>query len=123
MKRLIVIALSAALIFALCACGSTEKAPTDPPAETVLEETSEWEVFIAEYDAWVDKYIEIVNKYKADPTDTSILTDYTEMAGQVAEWSTKAESFTEELKNSPKDAEKYAAELLKIANKLAAAAQ
>ena len=114
MKRIVALFLAIIAVFSLCACstingGSAEKA--------------EWEEFIDDYNEWVDEYVAIVDKYKANPADTSILTDYTKMASEVADWAEKADKLTAELKDSPTEASKFAAELLKISNKLAKAAQ
>lgn len=123
MRRLAVTVLVSLLVLSLCACGSTSENPSSTTVGTSATQVSEWERFIADYNDWADDYISIVNQYKANPSDTTILAEYTEMVNQVSEWSTRADALTEELKNSPEDAAKYAAELLKIANKLAEAAQ
>lgn len=81
---------------------------------------AEWKQFLKDYEEWVDDYIAIVKKYKANPTDTSILADYTNMVSEMADWTDKADEIESELEDSEAAAE-YASELLRIANKLSEA--
>lgn len=106
MKKIAVLLFAIILVVSLPACGSDTQEP------------AEWEKFIAEYNSWVDDYLEIVDDYKANPTDVTILTKYTEMVSEVTEWSAKADTIAEELKDSPEDAAKFSTELVKIAEKL-----
>ena len=60
----------------------------------------------------VADYIEIVKKYSENPTDTSILSDYSEMVTELAEWQTEAEELEEELEDvSPEELAEFSAEL------------
>ena len=128
--------LSVLLLFSLTACGGSdnsndadtqnseivsqiESEETDDETVSQKDEEVEWKQFIKEYDEWVDDYIALLKKYNDNPTDMTILSDYTEMMSDLTEWSTKADEVTEELENSPKAAAEYAAELTKIAEKLA----
>ena len=149
MKKVLAIVLSVVLLLSLCACRSNdtpievENVYTDDPsventennssasseetepADSDVEETSstDWESFLDEYEAWVDDYIEIVKKYKNNPTDMSILSDYSAMMTEMADWSTKADGVASELEDaSPSELAKYSARLAKIAAKLAEAA-
>ncbi|MBQ3551281.1 MAG: hypothetical protein IJA41_09935 [Clostridia bacterium] len=85
-------------------------------------DTPEWKQFILEYNNWVDSYIEVLKKYKSNPTDISIMVDYTEMISDMAEWSEKADVISDELADSPEAALEYASELAKIAARIAEAA-
>lgn len=79
-----------------------------------------WREFLDEYSMWVDEYVDIVDKYKNNPTDMTLLTEYTELMGDMAEWADKADKIQAELEDvSPSEAMEYAAELSKIAMKLA----
>lgn len=69
--------------------------------------------FIKDYTAFVDSYIKLLKKYKANPTDASILSEYTEAAQKAAEMQTDASSCSDP---------KYAAKLMDLANKIAKAA-
>jgi len=104
----------------------------DSKVESVSENTSsqsvivehgeeKWRVFIKEYEAFVDEYIELVKKYKENPADLSILSEYTATATKMAEWTQKSNEVQDELKDT-EEALKFSAELLRIAGKLAEAA-
>lgn len=82
---------------------------------------AKWKQFLKDYEAWVDDYIAIVKKYKNNPTDMSILSDYTEMVSEMAEWSEKADEIELELEDTD-EALEYSKEVLRIAGKLAEAA-
>ena len=74
-----------------------------------------------DYEAWVDDYIEIIKKYKDNPTDMSILSDYTEMMSEAAEWTEKADEIELELEDTD-EALEYTKEVLRIAGKITEAA-
>ncbi len=143
MKKFIASILSFIFILSLAACGN-ENTPANETISNndVVSETddgasleaysetevsssenetssddAEWKQFLKDYEAWVDDYIEIVNKYKADPTDMSILSDYTEMVSEMATWSERADEIELELEDTNAALE-YSAELLRIAGKL-----
>lgn len=69
--------------------------------------------FINDYSAFVDSYIKLMKKYKSNPTDASILNEYTEAAQKAAKMQTDASNC-----NDPK----YASKLMELANKIAKAA-
>ena len=104
--------LSAALFFAssmLVSCGSKETkveettledqtgASSTPEESTTPEETpapeasgNDCEKFCEEYESFVDDYIELAKKVKSNPTDVSIMGEYSEMAGKAAEMAKQA---------------------------------
>lgn len=77
------------------------------------EPTSNCDEFLTGYENYVDNYIAVLKKYKANPTDATILKDYTKLAGESTEWSTKSA----ECAGDPK----YSAKLTKIMTKLSTA--
>ena len=81
---------------------------------------TDWKQFLKDYEAWVDDYIAIVKKYKDNPTDMSILSDYTEMISDMTEWTERADEIELELKDTDA-AEEYSKEILRIVGKLAKA--
>ena len=81
-------------------------------------DSDEWKEFLKDYEEWVDDYIVIVKKYQENPADMSVLTDYSEMVSDLAEWTDKADGIEESIKNT-EDALEYSKELLRIAGKLA----
>ena len=78
------------------------------------ESVSECDQFIKDYDAFADSYIKMLKKYKNNPSDASILTEYTEVSQKAIEMQTEAANCTDA---------KYAAKLTQIAAKLAKAAE
>jgi len=78
------------------------------------ESVSDCDQFIEDYDAFADSYIKMLKKYKDDPSDASILTEYTEVSQKAIEMQTEAANCTDA---------KYAAKLTQIAAKLAKAAE
>lgn len=81
---------------------------------------AEWKQFLKDYEAWVDDYIVIVKKYKDNPSDMSILSDYAEMISEMTDWTERADEIELELEDTDAALE-YSAELLRIAGKLAEA--
>ncbi len=69
--------------------------------------------FIKEYSAFVESYVKLLAKYKKDPTDMTIVSEYTEAAQKANQMQTHAGDCTDP---------KYVSELLKLNNKLAQAA-
>ncbi len=101
---------------------NTQDKNNSTDAENDTETNVEWKQFLEEYEEWVDEYIEITKKYKDNPSDISILSDYTEMMTELADWSTKTEDMEKELSNaSPAELAEYSAELARIAAKIAKA--
>ncbi len=142
MKKIISILVAIIMVFSLVACGGkttsnvnqetsttqntevVEQAPAQEKAEPQKTDTSsstpEWKQFLQDYEKWVDKYISIMEKYSKDPSDFSILADYTSMMTELVEWTEKTEQMQKELeKASPAEVTKYCAELARIALKMA----
>ena len=69
--------------------------------------------FIKDYTAFVNSYVKLLKKYKANPTDATILNEYTEAAQKAIEMQTNAGDCTDA---------KYVSKLLELNNKLAQAA-
>lgn len=133
MKKLLAILLVAIMAVSLSACGEKQSDDNGGEANNVSQSevssdsvtssgNEEWRQFINDYDAWVDNYIAIVKKYKANPTDTSILSDYTKLVSETADWAKRADNIRVELKDAD-EALEYSQELLKISNKLMEVAQ
>lgn len=132
MKKILSLICSLALIFSLVACNtennikqenlSNQNPQINGEASDISTESSssaEWRQFLKEYEEWVDKYIVVYNKYKSNPSDLSILSDYTDIAAQLVEWSEKTENVQKELESaSPEELSEYSKELLRIAGKM-----
>lgn len=77
-----------------------------------VESSSDCDKFITDYEEFVTDYIKVLKKYKANPSDTSILTEYTELAQKASEMQSKASDCTDP---------KYATKLMQLASKIAKA--
>ena len=140
MKKLVCIIMALLMGVSLVACGAEEKPSddstvTETNAESTLEseedvvsiqeteskennkDSAEWKEFLKDYEEWVDDYIAIVKKQKENPTDMTILAEYTEMLSDLSEWSNKADDVAESIENT-EEAMEYSKEVLRIAGKL-----
>lgn len=72
------------------------------------------EEFLKGYEDFMNKYIEIIKKYKSNPTDASLMGEYTSLMGEAGHWAEKT-------KNCAGDAQ-LAAKLTAIQMKIANAA-
>jgi len=98
-----------------------ENESADESTEETSDGDEEWRQFLKDYEAWVDNYVEIVKKYNENPADLSILADYTKLVSEMSDWTERADEIEAELEDTSAATE-YAAELLRIAGKLAEAA-
>lgn len=78
----------------------------------------DWKTFLEEYETWVDDYIVLVEKYVDNPTDMTILTDYTEMTQEMLEWTEQVGEMEIDLEDDPAALAEYVKELTRISNKL-----
>jgi hypothetical protein len=96
---------------------STETNSTESSAISSESEGSTSNVdcdqFIKDYSAFADSYVKLMKKYKANSSDPSILTEYTEAAQKAMDMQKDASSCTDPA---------YASKLMEIANKIAKAA-
>ena len=76
--------------------------------------SSDCDQFIKDYEKFADSYIKIMKKYKNNPSDMSILKEYTDCMQEAKDMQTKAQDC-----NDPK----YATKLKNIATKIAEALQ
>lgn len=89
---------------------TTAEAPVE---EKASESKSDCDEFIKNYEEFVNDYISIIKKMKANPTDMTIMGEYTDMA-------TKAASMQSDAKNCTDP--KYASQIAKLGMKMANAA-
>lgn len=68
--------------------------------------------FLNEYEQFMKEYIVIIKKMKSNPTDMSIMSDYSDMMSEAEEWADK----TSDCEGDAKFAAKFAAIQMKIAN-------
>lgn len=67
-----------------------------------------WRQFLKDYEAWVDSWIEISKKYRENPKDLTIISDYTNMLSEMYEWGERADEYENELKNDDMSSEEFA---------------
>ena len=98
--------------------GTTDESSTkteESSSTTEVESTeskSDCDEFIKDYEEFVNSYIKIAKKMKANPTDMTIMSEYTEMASKATTMQTKAGDCTDAV---------YVDKLAKLATKLATA--
>ena len=81
-------------------------------SSSASESKDDCDKFISDYEEFVKNYIVVFKKYKANPTDPSILTEYTDLASKATEMQAGAKDCTDP---------KYASKLLKLNTKMASA--
>ena len=145
MKRLLVLIMALSLLLLMTACGGGENKSSqnyiddmssmfdsddlfddnnefnsiaESSDDTSALEDADWKDFLKEYEEWVDKYIAVVKKYKANPTDLSILSEYSSLMGELTDWTERADDISDSIVDV-EDAAEYSAELVRIAAKLA----
>lgn len=136
MKKALSIILLFVIVFSIVGCGgertdndlasteiSSELEVSNSSKETTSENSDvEWKKFLKDYEKWVDEYISITKKYKDNPSDMTILSDYTSMMTELTEWYSKVDDMQKELENaSSSELVEYSKELARIAAKLAEA--
>lgn len=103
-----------------------EPTPTPVPAAadtggetaSTSDVSADWKQFLDDYEDWVDSYIAFMKKYKENPTDTALISEYAEFAGDTAEWSEKAKQYEDGLKDmSPADVAEYTKRMGEILQK------
>lgn len=87
-------------------------APASEPAQPVAPAGVDCNQFLKDYSAFADSYIKLVKKRRANPTDPSILIEYTDAAAKALVMQKDAKACT--------DAE-HAAKIMEIANRIAKA--
>ena len=146
MKKVLTLLFATFLVVALAGCGVAQTSTSDSNQESKVtsekkknkkknkknkkkkaknndenkssSQDVEWRKFLKEYEDWVDDYVAMMKKYKENPTDMSILSDYTEMVSEMADWTSKADEIELSIVDT-NDALEYSSELLRIAGKLA----
>jgi hypothetical protein len=102
-------AFMAVMFLASCGGGDVESAISDSTTETeeASEEisnevvvadrsnNSECDEFLEGYENFMDNYIVILKKSKADPTDMSIMTEYMSLMTEASEWTSKTPDCTD----------------------------
>lgn len=97
---------------------ATEKKETTEKTTKKKKENAEWKEFLESYEKWVDKYIEILKKYKENPYDVTILGEYSELLSELDKWTEKEEAMEKALEDDPEAYAEYIATLARINKKI-----
>ncbi|MCL1797090.1 MAG: hypothetical protein FWG24_02025 [Eggerthellaceae bacterium] len=128
----IIVALCLFWTMLLAGCSSNSEKPADtnnPPATDQQAGETEssaqpsdssdysWRQLIKDYESWADAYLVFVEKYKENPTDPALLSDYAKLAEESAQWSEKVEAWdTNSL--TPEEAAEYTEACNRISQKV-----
>ena len=118
MKKLVrVFGLILSISFILSSCGGSSSETTTTETEEVTEEasSSDCDQFLKDYESFADSYIAIVEKMKANPTDMSVMTEYTSMMTKLTEMQSGGQDCTD-----PEYVTKMSEIAMKITNAAAA---
>jgi hypothetical protein len=93
---------------------SQSSTSNSPESESITGSSSSnnCDEFLEQYKKFVNDYIYILKKYKNDPTDVTVLSEYTTMASEVSEWNAKISDCTAD----ENFANKFSEIQMKIAN-------
>ena len=100
-------AFMALMFLASCGGGDVESSINDSTSEiedayeeianevVVSSNNAECDEFLEGYENFMDNYIVILKKSKADPTDMSIMTEYMSLMTEASEWTSKTPDCTD----------------------------
>ena len=98
----------------------TPSTPSTPPSTPTQQSSSssEWKQFLKDYEAWVDKYVAFMKKYKnASASDLAgMMSDYSSLMSEMTTWSNKASKMQSSLSGS--DLTEYINTLNRVTTKL-----
>lgn len=60
---------------------------SNPIAQTSAASSSSCQQWLKDYDSWVTNYISFMRKYKKNPGDMSMLSDYSRLTSEMSKWS------------------------------------
>lgn len=98
--------------------GTVSESTASSSSSTSVSSTTDWRTFLKDYEKWVNSYVDFMKKYSENPTDSSLIADYTDLMQQLTEWSEKADEVQKSLENDTEAQLEYAAELAKIAARI-----
>lgn len=88
---------------------SNSNSTSSSPSASSDANASDCDKFIANYEEFVTSYVEVLKKYKANPTDATILSEYSELSQKAAEMSKQSKDCTDS---------KYSLKLLELSQKI-----
>lgn len=77
-------------LFSLYSCGSSSNEKQNNNESKLSSETiKNCDDFLAEYEEWVDDYVQVLDSYFNNPSDPEIATKYMELMKEAIHWSTE----------------------------------
>lgn len=90
----------------------TESSGDGEDSESELSGSGDCDEFLAGYEEFMDEYITILENYQNDPSDASLVADYTRMMNEASKWASRAPDCS----SDPTFAAKLTAIQMKISN-------
>lgn len=87
------------------------------PASSSSSSSGGWREYLAGYEAWVDEYVEFMQKYQENPSDMTLLMDYLEMLETMTEWADTVGEIEDDL-DDPAELAEFTKEYLRILGKM-----
>ena len=124
-QTLLIVAGITAITFASCGGaeenpipneGSNEMMEMGQPDEDESSASDEWNEVLDGYEDYVDDYVAIIKKQKADPSDMNLMTQYQELMQKGTTWATKMSEMSSDF------GAEQVTRMLEIQSKLASAA-
>ena len=124
-QTLLIVAGITAITFASCGGaeenpipneGSNEMMEMGQPNEDESSASDEWNEVLDGYEDYVDDYVAIIKKQKADPSDMNLMTQYQELMQKGTTWATKMSEMSSDFGTE------QLTRMLEIQSKLASAA-
>lgn len=113
------------MVFSLVGCSDSKEESNINLSEGVTSineiDIIEWRQFLRDYEAWVDEYIAKFEKYKENPEDVTIMSEYTKMIPEILEWEERSQNIEAGFKDGKEALEEYLEEILRIEEKFAEA--
>ncbi len=114
MNRVIILIVCTALI-SFTACKEKPKSEQDEEQVTIEmaeeddvssdqvrnEVSGDCDDFMDDYEAWMEKYLAVLAKYKEDPMSLATSPEYTEMSMEMMNWSSKWRELAIDCANNP----------------------
>ena len=70
--------------------GSEAKTSEDSKSEDKTSSNNKCDQFLADYEAFINDYLEMAKKLKENPQDMSVMTEYSQMTAKASKWAADA---------------------------------
>jgi len=83
----------------------------------VANDVAEWQVFINDYEAFVDQYIDMMTRMAEDPTDPELIDELTEMMEEVTTWEARIPEIADSIEDED-EMEQFLDEIARVSEKM-----